>query len=402
MDRDENRRLTTAVNLLTRLTSGSCVSFADAIKLGIEVSMEVSGGPSVSCPLGTVDIPDLVNPTGQLAERDSLIERLLEIFTLKGFSVDQAVAATIGGHSLGRFGANPFTPNQNVFDNSFASFLLDQADGNPTGSEFNSLPSDRKYVLDADTRLIVERYATDENELRSDFQSFLNQMCAMSGPITASNSAIPSPSTSEGSTPTPSVSASPAVSASASVSPSPSEAVSECSLCTEDEYCDQDDICQPNPSPSPSCAGVCCCGASQYCDGSGCVDVANWSPIATNAGVTFTAPYSAFNIQMISDVQFWYKACKDGPREFCIFEKYDGQGQNINILEAAVGRFATCSRTLASSNSYSVIIDGGDLTNNGDPDQLTRYNTFLGELPNVPKAILLGNHGTLAISLIPI
>ena len=95
---------------------------------------------------------------------------------------------------------------------------------------------------------------------------------------------------------------------------------------------------------------------------------------------------------MISDVQFWYRKCKDEPKEFCVFEKYTN-GANVQKLENAVTRYSDCSQTLANSNSYSVIIDGGDITNAGNADELARYNTFLGTLPNVPKAMVLGNHG---------
>lgn len=146
--------------------------------MGIEISMELTGGPTVTCPLGTVD-SDTVNPENQLAARSDPIETLVGIFTAKGFTERHAVASVIGGHSLGRFGNQTFTPTQDVFNNDFASFLILESNGGDPADGFNALPSDRKFIQEASTLGIVTEYADDNDSLRADFQSFLQQLCEM-------------------------------------------------------------------------------------------------------------------------------------------------------------------------------------------------------------------------------
>lgn len=177
LDRPENNRLGRAINMLNRRIRNTCVSLADAIKLGVEVSMELSGGPSVTCPTSTTDATTS-NPENQLPDRTDTLVRLMEVFTDKGFTVRQAVAANVGGHALGRSGPNLFTPDQDAWDNTFAAFLIDELNGSPTPG-FNSIQSDRKMVSTTASLAIVQEFADDRAVLIADFQSFLQQMCNM-------------------------------------------------------------------------------------------------------------------------------------------------------------------------------------------------------------------------------
>jgi len=108
-------------------------------------------------------------------------------------------------------------------------------------------------------------------------------------------------------------------------------------------------------------------------------------------GYTISEPYSAFNVAMISDIQFYYTNCKE-QENLCIYDDNDNGPQKTAKLMLAAARQAQCVTTLTEQGTYSLIIDGGDLTNTGAADELLEYSNFLSSLPNLPTALVLGNH----------
>ena len=178
LKRSENKRISKTVNMLNRARRRTCVSLADALKLGLEVSMELSGGPQVSCPLGTEDVSS-ANPTNQLADRGDSLDKILGTFTSKGFNKRLAVAGIVGGHSLGfDKGKKQFTPTPDVCDNGFAVFLKKFGQGErPDG--FFAMKSDKLLAKTTETKNLIVKLANNKNRFNKDFRRFLTKMCKM-------------------------------------------------------------------------------------------------------------------------------------------------------------------------------------------------------------------------------
>ena len=181
LDRQENVRLDIPVDFLKETITGTCASLADAIKIGMELSMEFSRGPRITCPLGTPDATS-ANPTGQIALATDDFETLLGSFTRKRFTVAEAVAANYGGHSIGGFNvpgsSGPklsFTPNPDRFGKNFCKFIVRPA--GKTG--FNALPSDRELASKPRTKKILTQLAGDGRLLRTQFRRFMTKLCSM-------------------------------------------------------------------------------------------------------------------------------------------------------------------------------------------------------------------------------
>lgn len=177
LSREENVRLDIVVDFLKLAIKGTCSSLADAIKIGMELSMELSRGPTLKCPLGTKDATRASRP-GQIGQATDDFNTLIKTFTRKRFSVLEAIAANYGGHSLGGFNANPglpFTPTPDRFNNNFCKFII-----KPKGkSGFNALPSDEELVSKANTKRILARFARDGPLLRNVFGQFMRKLCRM-------------------------------------------------------------------------------------------------------------------------------------------------------------------------------------------------------------------------------
>lgn len=189
LNRGENKHIDITLNLLKRATKNTCCSIADAIKLGMEVSMELSGGPGLNCHRGskTKDATG-ANPGGRMPARTDIwiIQKLK--FKNRGFSSKDVVASTLGGHSLGRFfrGSKPFTftNKEDKFNNDFVEYskgviIHRLKNGNLFSSKFNALFSDLAITnkFRWSTRKYVNRYAKDEGALRRDFADFMNRLC---------------------------------------------------------------------------------------------------------------------------------------------------------------------------------------------------------------------------------
>lgn len=177
LSRPENSNIDVTVDLLRSSIQGSCVTLADAIKIGLELSMEMMGAPELSCPKGTVDATE-AGPTGEIPLQGQDAATILSNFRSKGFTVQEALAGNFGGHSVGGFGRTPFTPTIQRYGNEFAQFMT-QSIRDPTG--FNAIASDQT-LLDVDVRGNVERFASDRAVLDNAFARFMRKLCRM-GPV---------------------------------------------------------------------------------------------------------------------------------------------------------------------------------------------------------------------------
>lgn len=125
MNRRENRVLRSTMKFYREVKRHTCASMADIIKIGLELSMELSGGPSLNCPLGNVRDATSANPNGQIPTEDESAHKIIHRFIKKGFSRNEALAGNFGGHSLGyaRFGFISFTSRVDRYGNQFTQFV---------------------------------------------------------------------------------------------------------------------------------------------------------------------------------------------------------------------------------------------------------------------------------------
>ncbi len=175
LNRQENRNMGATIDLLRSSIRGTCVSLADAIKIGLELSMELMGAPELICPKGTVDA-ERAGPTGEIPTPRQDAATILANFRGKGFTVEEALAGNFGGHSVGGFGRRLFTPTVDRFGNEFAQFVTGSS---PNSSGFNALRSDRT-LFNADTSGHVQSFADNRAALDKAFGSFMLKLCSMS------------------------------------------------------------------------------------------------------------------------------------------------------------------------------------------------------------------------------
>lgn len=183
LDRSENDRIDVSVAFLRESIKGTCSSLADALKIGMELSMELSGGPRIKCKLGTEDTK-IPNPTGQIPQVGQDFATIIGLFTNKGFTKIETLAGNFGGHSLGQFQLPDMTASLTFdstpakFNNDFARFVVtgNTPPGTPPGS-FNALPSDT--LLQTNAMKQVALFARNEKVLRFFFSRFLSKMCAL-------------------------------------------------------------------------------------------------------------------------------------------------------------------------------------------------------------------------------
>lgn len=135
----------------------TCISFADAIQIGVEKALLLTGGPKIFLGRGRSDAPkaDSVNELPGLEEFSSL----KAIFAKKKFTVRELVVSIIGGHSFGSFFGFKFTSNPNRFDNMYAVNLLHFLKQKKDIKGFNSLISDRGLLTDKNALFWVRFYA---------------------------------------------------------------------------------------------------------------------------------------------------------------------------------------------------------------------------------------------------
>lgn len=182
-NRIENSKVSKTILKLDEIKGGTCVTLSDMIKIGLEVAMELGGGPAVTCTKGNHPDASTPNPPDQLPSPTDPIAIILSKFEARaGITPEEAVAANFGGHSYGGFGVNPstgiptffFTSNPSKLDEEYCVKLLD-----PAVDVDRVLPSDLAYVSDPTTRDIVTSFRNDPSRLRNTFQSFLTKLCSI-------------------------------------------------------------------------------------------------------------------------------------------------------------------------------------------------------------------------------
>lgn len=143
------------------------------------------------------------------------------------------------------------------------------------------------------------------------------------------------------------------------------------------------------------------CSETQYCASPNtCVD-ASLAKAYTNDPGSAIGPYDLFKIIMVSDIQYDYVFCKQEPKDDCVFNAIvnSPKSDRVAALETAVNKQVTCIDTLPLS-TYSMIIDGGDLTNKGLFVEYTKYLDFYEKMKGngaglhaqLPMMLTLGNH----------
>ncbi|KAJ3085533.1 hypothetical protein HK102_014077 [Quaeritorhiza haematococci] len=132
------------------------VSFADIVAWGGITSIKACGGPDIPFSGGRVDATGAQNVDALPGDPSIPIPTLKQSFQRLGLSVQDFVALSAGGHSVGgvRFRPDGFDGTPNQFDNAIFSRIL------ANNTEF---ASDRGLAQDPETKPIVERFANDQN-----------------------------------------------------------------------------------------------------------------------------------------------------------------------------------------------------------------------------------------------
>lgn len=174
-----NMRLDVPINLLEEHIAGTCVGTSDAIKIGLELSMELSGGPSVVCPMGNIEDAKEANPDDKLPVFSDSFEVIIADFTVMGFELVETLAGNYGAHSLGNFrspaGTFNFTPKPALFSNDFTKFIVKGR----KKRGFNALPSDIELFKDPRGAKHVKKFARNKFFLKQEFSKFLAKMCSI-------------------------------------------------------------------------------------------------------------------------------------------------------------------------------------------------------------------------------
>jgi len=161
LERVANANLEIPLQAVESAVAGTCVGFADAVKIAVVLSMELSGGPTVVCPMGNIADATEANPDDQLPDRNDPFADIVADFTSMGFTLNETLAGNFGAHSLGRFGNNQFTPNPDTFSADFAQFVANGAPASAQG--FNALPSDIALFNDPSASDFVRELASDDD-----------------------------------------------------------------------------------------------------------------------------------------------------------------------------------------------------------------------------------------------
>ncbi len=179
LDRRENGGISPTVEFLREARGDSCVTMSDMLKIGMVVSMQLSGGVRFRCPLGNRADATEANPAGQLPGLRDDAETMFEKLRNKGFTDRETLAGNFAGHSLGFFdlGKTPFTSRVSRYSNDFAKFVvgLPGTENSPRFASFNSLVTDVR-LIEAE-RDMVELYSKNRRAMDLDFKSFMTKLC---------------------------------------------------------------------------------------------------------------------------------------------------------------------------------------------------------------------------------
>lgn len=191
-ERRENGKVQSTIDELNRARSGTCVGLADAIKLGLELSMELTGGPKITCPKGNRADATREGPAGKLPSPVDDLETILSKYKAQGFSLSSSIASVFGGHALGGFGVDastglphfPFTPQLDKFNSAYLLFATNPDTQAPSRDSepgtFNALRSD--LVIAKATsykiRVYIKIFKRSPIAFHYAFRAFLAKMCS--------------------------------------------------------------------------------------------------------------------------------------------------------------------------------------------------------------------------------
>lgn len=153
------------------------------------------------------------------------------------------------------------------------------------------------------------------------------------------------------------------------------------------------------PSFATACSSSSPCDTTEFCTDAvnGICQPVVYNPIHTPVASISSSTSAPFSIAFVSDAQFYYTTCKNNPKDFCLYDPatytYPSANEEKRELDRAAIRQLDCINTLAISNSFTAVFDGGDLTNVGRDVELARLETYHEDLKKVaPLAFMLGNH----------
>mmetsp|Transcript_17640 Transcript_17640/g.49309 ORF Transcript_17640/g.49309 Transcript_17640/m.49309 type:complete len:326 (+) Transcript_17640:78-1055(+) len=186
LDRPENKGLKRGVNCITDAMSrikgtpaAGQVSYADMIALAGAHAVALTGGPTISVPIGRVDA-GTADPENRLPSELATITELKTNFASKGFSVQEFVALC-GSHTIGNKGfGEPL-----AFDNTYYKTLLRKPWNDPSvemGSMIG-LPSDHVLAEDQECLDIVKVYADQQEMFFQDFTTAFSKLSALGTPL---------------------------------------------------------------------------------------------------------------------------------------------------------------------------------------------------------------------------
>ncbi|CAN0926802.1 L-ascorbate peroxidase 2, cytosolic [Linum grandiflorum] len=164
-----NNGLDIAVRLLEPVKEQfPILTYADFYQLAGVVAVEITGGPEIPFHPGRPDKSE-PPPEGRLPQADGGSAHLREVFYRMGMT-DTDIVALSGGHTLGRCHKErsgfdgPWTANPLIFDNSYFRELLN---GKKEG--LIQLPTDKALLEDPEFRVLVQKYADDEDAFFEDY-----------------------------------------------------------------------------------------------------------------------------------------------------------------------------------------------------------------------------------------
>ena len=183
---DENVNLGIKESLVTRFTQNimANISNADAIAIGGQITIAHCGGPNIPFASGRVQTTNPTTTNGPIPEPDETFTNIMAKMTRMGFNNLDVVALVTGSHSLGGIHAaiSPMLTNQTFvpFDNTPGVFDNDVFKRTLNG--ICPVPFDCQIANDPVLRVIVQRFANDQNEF---FRQYVISYQKMIGHTTA-------------------------------------------------------------------------------------------------------------------------------------------------------------------------------------------------------------------------
>lgn len=145
-----------------------------------------------------------------------------------------------------------------------------------------------------------------------------------------------------------------------------------------------------------TCSSSSPCDVGEFCNAIDmkCASI-DYNPVVSTSNEAASTG-TEFSFAMISDVQFYYRVCKDNPISDCVFEGRPVP-RRVDILKRATTRQLNCVADMAASDpNLKAVFHNGDITNAGLDIELTDIIDYVDkpvkdvmQLPYVPA---LGNH----------